>query len=411
MQTIFPEEAGVSGAFLLGWRRRPGSGLAPDNIEQVMTVILKRAYTVAASDSDAALGALTARDGGPKIFEGDAPASFLDNGDFADGLAGWSTTGGAEATAVEGGVTVGRSGGAGDLRRNASFGRQLRERQVRIMVEASADAGLATAFPLLVQSATTSGDATGPAAFPATDAQPALLSTVLALSSGVTAQSLSARLPTLAADGLAVTYAHALVNTVDYESDLVAFKPEADLIVIADAPPLPISIAVNGTIRMSQEAILPLELTGLGWENRVGTTREGQGGDFTAMTQTLPDAFQNVYYNGYRRNRRQGGDVPYLQAGDQIEIVRHDGGRYAFTLPTDTPSLRHQWFIGEGADDPCLWRVRSAAMDLDTLVVEPDRNEAYAVWRAVWPIDLDPDGSGPIPLQNNRRVTVSLGGA
>jgi hypothetical protein len=277
METIFPEADGVSGAFLLGWRRRPGSAAGPDSIEQVITVVVKRAYSVTASASDPAAGGLTPDAGGPVIFEADQPGS--------------------------------------------------------------------------------------------------------------------------------------VPSTVGYESDLVAYKPQGDLIAIADAPPAPLSISVNGTVRMSQATEAVPTLTGLGWEPRVGGTRAAEGGDFLALDQALPDGFENTYYNGYRRAFDQGGPVPYLAPGDQIDVERAGGGRYGFTLPTEVPALRHQWFVGEGVDDPSLWRGRNQPMALDTLVVEPDRDAAYAVWRAVWPVDLDPDGTGPVPLGDNRRLTVTLGGA
>jgi hypothetical protein len=411
METIFPDADGVSGALLLGWRRRPGSGAVPDSIEQVVTVVLKRAYSVTASAVDPASGSLTPDPAGPVIFEGDQPASILTNGDFADGLAGWSTTGGARATAVEGGVALGRSGGAGDLRRTASLGRQLRGRTVRLVVEAAAQAGLAPVLPVLAAGATSSSGGDGPAAFPAEADPPTLLSTFLDLGETVTATGVSVELQTLGVDGDTVTYANALVNTVDYESDLVADKPEGDLVVIADAPPAPLRVFINGTVRMSQAAQAVPALTGLGWEPRVDTVREDEGGDFLTMTQPLPDDFQNLYYNGYRRAFNQGGPVPHLVPGDEVEIERVGGVRYGFTLPTEAPTLRHAWFVGQGVDDPCLWRSRTVPFALDTLVVEPDRDVAYAVWRAVWPVDIDPDGSGPIPLDANRRLTVTLEGA
>ena len=404
METVFPDLPGVSGALLLGWRRRPGSPVSGDNIEQVFSVIVKRAYRVSASASDPGLGFLAPREDGPVIFDADQPGNILENGDFADGLAGWSLTGGASASLGDGVVTITRSGGGGDLRRSIAFGRQLRERGFALSVEAQADAGLPNPGPRLVAGGATGALANDPPLFPVDNP----LSAYARWGAGVSAQTVSVRLPAMGADGQAVTYRKLMVTTVDYESDLVPFKPQADLIVICDAPPLPIDISVAGTVRMSQQA-LPRELTGLAWEDRMDTPREGEGGDFTTMTQPLPDAFQNSYYNGHRRNRRQGGSVPYPQPGQAITLTREGGGVYAFTLPTPGPSLRHEWLAG-GQDDPALWHRRDVAMVLDTLVIEPDRNHAYAVWRAAWPVALDP-GTGPLALDMNRRATVLWEGA
>lgn len=301
--------------------------------------------------------------------------------------------------------------GAGDIRQTAVFGRQLRDRGFGVAIKAEAAAGLAQPRPLIVASSSTVAQVDA-GVFPgAEDSQPVDLGAYGRASAAVTATSLSARYPTLDIDDEIVTYSEAAVTTVEYESDLVPFKPEADLIVIADAPPLPISISVNGTVRFSQESLVPQELTGLGWEDRMDTPREAEGGDFEAMTQALPDDFENSYYNGYRRDRRQGGAVPFLHAGDEVALTLDGGALYGFTLPADVPALRHAWFTGAGKDDPCLWKYRDVAMVLDTLVIEPDRDHAYVVWRACWSVDEDPDGGGPIPFENNREAVVSLQGA
>ena len=395
METIFPDLPGVSGALLIGWRRRPGSAVGSDNIEQVFSVILKRAYRIAG-------GNLQPRADGPAIFEGDQPGNLLQNGDFADGLAGWNATGGASATLGDGVVTLTRNG-TGDLRRSTGFGRQLRDRSFALSVEAQADAGLPNPGPRLVAGGTVGVLADQPAVFPA---GPALLAAAGRWDAGVSSQTVSTRLPAMGADGQAVTYGKVMVTTVEYESDMVPYKPQADLIVICDALPFPVDIAVAGVVRMSQQA-LPHELTGLAWEDRIDTPREAEGGDFTATTQALPDAFENSYYNGHRRDRRQGG-IPYPQPGQAVTITREGGGTYAFTLPATAPVLRHEWFAG-GQDDPALWHRRSLPMALDTLVIEPDRDHAYAVWRAAWPVALDI--GGPVTLDMNRRATVLWEGA
>ena len=410
MDVTFPDLPGVSGMFLLGHRRRPGSGVSGSNIEQVISIIVKRAYTITASDSDPADGLLEPRENGPEIFEGDQPGAFLSNADFSEGLTGWSETGGAQATVTDGVARVLRDGSNGDIRNSESFGRQVRDRGFGFSVEASGDATeplpevrLATSTQSIL-----AGDPDG--TFPDSGDQPVAISGYAAFSGSTAATSLSLRLGTMGTDGLSVDYTNASLSAVEYESDVVPFKPEADLIVILDAPPNPISIAVNGTIRLSQEA-LPQELTGLGWEDRFGTPREAEGGVYVPPpSQQLPNTFNNRYFNGYRRDRRQGSAIPYPPAGAEIEILDANDDLYAFTLTTGAPVATHAWFKGSGDDDPCLWRRRSLDFNLDTLVIEPDRNHAYAVWRAVWPVGEDHDGTGPVPLNNNRDVTVTWEG-
>ena len=308
MNVTFPDRPGLSGTFMLGNRRRPGSPVSGDNIEQVISVIVKRAYTVTASTTDPAGGGLVPRADGPEIFEGDQPGAFLENGDFADGLSGWTETGGAEATAGEESVTILRDGPAGDLRRTAGFGRTLRDRDVGFSVEASADEGLVLPQMLLVAGAQVfdAGDPAPGGTFPVPDSQPVTLSGFAEITSSVSTASV--RLGTLGVDGPSVTYAAASAASIEYETDLVPFKPEADLVVIADGDPVPVSVAVDGVTRMSQAAIIPHTLTGLGWERRFGTARDTDGGVFDPPPpQPLPNTFDNRFYNGYRRDRRQGG--------------------------------------------------------------------------------------------------------
>lgn len=406
MNAVFPETPGLSGAFLQGWRRRPGSGISADNIEEVYAVIVKQAFVVSAN-ADPALGSLSADPDGPVIFEGDQPANLLQNTDFADGGANWATDGGATAVFEDALVELTASG-VGDLRQIASFGRQLRDRRIGISATAVAPAALAAPRPSIVASGVTVTQT------PVQNfgADPLILGNSDISGAGVTATTLSARFPTLAVDDEVLSYSELAVLTTEYESDLVPFKPETDIIVIADGPDLPLSILVNGAERFNQDNFNPDQLTGLGWEDKIETLREGQAGDYTAaLTQALPNDFENLWFNGYRRDALFAGPVPYLAPGDTIAVTRSAGGDYGFTLPDPAPELTHRWFTGTGKDDPCLWRSRALALNLDTLVIEPDRDRAYVVWRACWAIDDPLGGLGPIAPDANREATVTLEGA
>lgn len=405
MDIQFPDHPGLSGRFFPSFRRKAGTAPGPGSIEAVSVLAVKLAYLVQA-DPDPSLGTLTADPDGPVIFEGDQPGIELANAEFADDLAPWLTTGGAAATRADKAVTLSRIG-AGDLRQAANFGRQSRDRGFGLSVKASGDEGLVTPRPSLLAGAIPGATVNSPVNFPAADKQPVLMSAYGRFPAGATASFGTLRLPTMGVDGQDVTYREPVLTTVDYESDMVPLKPEADLIVIADAPPLPMALAVNGVTRLSQAALPVKELTGLAWEDRQDDLRKDEGGDFATMTQDLPDAFSNSYYNGYRRTRRQVPAIAYLTPGDQILLTRESGPAYGFTLPPDTPVAVQGWFTGDGPDDPCLWRSRPIPMALDTLVVEPDRNRAYTVWRAAWPPEFDP----AVPQDALRRITVTLQGS
>lgn len=408
MNTEFPETPGLSGAFLLGWRKPVGAAAGDTTLEQTISIIVKQAYDITASDSDPALGSLTPRADGPEIFEGDFQANLLENPDFSDGASDWQATGGALPVYEDEKLILGRDSD-GDVRQTFDFGRQMRDRGFGISILAEGIHGQATPQPELVAGGTQLVQVNS-ASFPEADKQPIALGAYVRTTALTSAQTASARFPAMAANSETVTYLEATITSVLYESDLVPFKPEADVVVIADAPPIPVSISINGVIRYSQSGIAPQELTGLGWEERLKAPRKSEFGDVDAMTQSLPDDFQNLYFNGYRRNRRQGGHVPFMAVGDTVELIRDGGDAYGFTLPSEAPHLRHSWYIGHGVDDICLWRHRDVAMVLDTLVIEPDRDHAYAVWRACWPIDLDPDGNGPIPFDANRAAQITMVG-
>lgn len=198
-------------------------------------------------------------------------------------------------------------------------------------------------------------------------------------------------------------------DVVTYESDLAAWKPEGDIIVVAGAGPIPLTVALNGTVRMSQP-IATATLAGLAWEPKVDTPREAEAGTLDPAPEgQLPPDFDNRYFNGYARAHRVGGAIPHLAPDDEVTLTRAGNDVYAFTMPASRPVVRHEWFAGNGVDDPSLWRARDVAMALDTLVIEPAGNLATTVWRAVWPAAFDPgDGSGPVSLGNNRQLTVRL---
>lgn len=405
MDVQFPDHPGLSGSFFPSFRRRAGSAPGPGSIEAVSVLAVKLAYIIEA-DPDPDFGQLVPEEGGPVIFEGDQFGIALTDPEFASELDNWQETGGATARFADNVVTLSRIG-AGDLRQEANFGRQVRDRGFGLSVKASGVAGLATPRPSLLAGAFPGATVASPATFPATGQQPALMSAYGRFPAGATASFVTLRLPTMGADGQEVSYTEPTLTAVDFESDMVPLKPEADLIVIADAPPLPMTLAVNGVTKLSQTALPDKELTGLAWEDRQSDPRKAEGGDFAAMTQALPDAFQNLYYNGYRRDRRQGGAVQHLTPGDKILVTRDSGPAYGFTLPPDTPVAVQSWFTGDGLDDPCLWKSRPIPMALDTLVVEIDRNRAYTVWRATWPPEFDP----AVPQDALRTITVTLQGS
>ena len=190
-------------------------------------------------------------------------------------------------------------------------------------------------------------------------------------------------------------------TTLLYEHDLAAYKPEGDLIVLGYAGAAGSNnnrvVRVNGTTYLSRRTLsstfLPPEKSLFGWEERVGETRERekQAGTYPPPPQeALPPDFDNRFYNGYRRDAANT-PLAYLPAAAQIEIERGSSVTYSFRLAGDTAAASYFTYRGSGPDDKDHWQQTSVPMHLDTLVIEPEKNRCYAVWRGVWPYDSRPE--------------------
>ncbi|MFZ5961669.1 DUF2169 domain-containing protein [Thalassococcus sp. BH17M4-6] len=407
MNSVFPETPGFSGAFLQGWRRRPGSGVAPDNAEEVYAVIVKQAWIVS-PDADPAVGTVAPDPDGPEVFEEDQMTNLLRNADFADAGLHWSEPANADVAFGEGEVTLTSTAGAEDLSQVISFGTELRDRRLGASAKAAAANTPAAPVLRLELGADTLESEAGLTIDP-----DIVLGTSALIAANSNEVQMTAAFPSLAVDGEALTYSELVVQHLQYESDLVPYKPEADIIVAARSGPVPLEVRVNGATRFEQPAAGAV-LSGLGWEHKVDSPREAEAGDMGGLgvpPPHLPQDFENSYFNGYRRGAALPVAQAYLQPGDRIVVTRDGVDDYGFALPDAFPELTHKWFTGTGKDDPCLWRSRAVALNLDTLVIEPDRDRAYAVWRACWAIDDPLGGFGPIPADQNREALVTLEGA
>ena len=200
------------------------------------------------------------------------------------------------------------------------------------------------------------------------------------------------------------------VTALRYEHDLAPCKPEGDVIVLGFT-------GIEGTnlVRVNSDIWLQrdVSLNGngrdkalFGWEPRVHSDREVLAGKFSEdpndyppewpVTQPgrdpLPDNFQNVFYNGYLRSAAQQAAAipfPHLPADAQITIERGDTDvdLYGFTLANEVVTARYFYYSGTGLDRENRWQGRDVPVNLDTLVIEPEEDRCYAVWRGVWDFD------------------------
>lgn len=178
------------------------------------------------------------------------------------------------------------------------------------------------------------------------------------------------------------------ILTLRYEHDLASFKPEGDVVVLGFAEAGPCAVRVNGATRLQRTVLSALEKALLGWEPRGDAARLGQAGTQPPPEgQSLPPDFDNRFYNGYLRAARHLAASPFLAANAEVEIDRNGVVDYAFTLPSDTASAAYFFHAGVMPDEEKCWQRVPVAMNLDTLVAEPESDRCYVVWRGVWDFD------------------------
>lgn len=139
------------------------------------------------------------------------------------------------------------------------------------------------------------------------------------------------------------------------------------------------------------------------WQPRAGYAGSEDGREDADESFGLPSDFQFDFYNGAH---------PYLQVdeylgGDEeIELRHFTPDEYRqFSLPGSTPEVNIERYTGPGADGdiegeaPGEKRTRTerVAMNLDTLVLLPDEDEFFLVWR----------GRTSLPEQNLEDLDLS----
>ncbi|MGA1870558.1 MAG: hypothetical protein ACMUJM_18640 [bacterium] len=213
------------------------------------------------------------------------------------------------------------------------------------------------------------------------------------------------------------------ITTLRYEHDLAPFKPEVDLIVLGftDAAG-ECSVEVNNDIWFTRT----LSINGarqkamFGWEPRVNNEhpeyRQDMAGSFSEEGDDYPpqwpvtdptrdplpgepDPFNNIFFNGYRRSTFDGtltASTPFLfenlPESAQIRIKQGNGNDYGFSLRGDTSSATYSYYNGTGLDTQDNWQSEPVTMNIDTLVIEPEKNRCYIVWRGVWNFDKHNEG-------------------
>lgn len=428
METLFPTTLGYDGFFLVGFRKTAGA-----ITQRAGTVILKRTY-----DVDPVAGLSTPSSQALPIFLQDSPDNFVENSDFSGVANGvpiaWR---GESATiAVEAGQGVSDkalrvTGPAhGRVIQTLTFDEPVGGRQFLLSfsakslpvggairnVQLEVDDGL----PICVINAPVTTLMTR---FFATGVWP---TTVQAKEMRVVLRMATNTALTVYYDRVQVEERNHLTRwdaktTLRYEHDLVPFKPQGDVVVLGFSDIAGVSkVQVNNTTWF--ESLLSLTdgrvKAMFGWEPRVNDAndmlRQKKAGGFSPNPDHYPlqwpftdpvrdplpggpadsrsPAFDNIFYNGYPRQAARLTFIPYLPDGAEIRIERGSGNPYRFRLGRETVSATFFTYSGTGLDNENTWQRTAVTMNRDTLVIEPERNRCYAVWRGVWPFDEHPEG-------------------
>jgi hypothetical protein len=194
------------------------------------------------------------------------------------------------------------------------------------------------------------------------------------------------------------------LSNLRYEHDLMPYKPEADLIVqgFTDVPPpgsgatSDCRVFVNGAKWLQRLLNAAPDTALFGWEPRDDGPRKAEGAfpddpDDYPLEPPLPPGFNNRYYNGYSRTARVPATLPYYAPGSEVFVERDGAADYGFTLRNESVTVTVHVYSGKGPDKESRWMRKPVAVNLDTLVIEPDEDRCYVVWRGVWQYDEFPE--------------------
>lgn len=422
METIFPEDIGFTGMFIIGMRKSPAG-----NTQRCGVAIVKRTYAI----HPGAHTISPASESLP-IFMKDLPDNVVRNSDFeSDLLDGennpidWVPHDCTIAQGADSSHPLDVSGQPyARITQTVEFDEPLGGRTFTFSMSIRSDA-----------SATVSGiqleaDGTSPLCQISTTTT-AVEKTVSATGvwpASVSATSMLVVLRTAHEYGRHVFYDSVQVEQRNYrtqwnpseifryEHDMAPFKPTPDCIVSGYARTAGLHrLRINGSIQMEQTVVTtaPPEKALFGWESRLATdpehpsagSRQADGGDFSSVTaeDPLPVLFQNTYYNGYMRSALQSTALNrYLKSDDTVTIeIPGPTNDYRFSLYGETVSALLQVYSGSGDDSEETWQTIAVPMNIDTLVIEPEINRCSLVWRGVWNFT-------DYAEQNYRRLTVGV---
>lgn len=215
-------------------------------------------------------------------------------------------------------------------------------------------------------------------------------------------------------------------SLVTHESDMAVYKPRADLVVLGHYQLNDVCEAIvtgaSGTDETwfsrsgspaSKTLVLPaapgsggtvtVELADLdarenmfGWEQRIFDARRDAAVDADFEPPASAPVSDNLFFNAYRRDFAQGAfPKNQFDTASRVRINRDPlpagSDSVDFFLGNEIVSAKLYLYHGRGPDKPRYWCCEPInEVRLDTLVITPDEDEAYVLWRGSWAYDLYP---------------------
>ncbi len=204
------------------------------------------------------------------------------------------------------------------------------------------------------------------------------------------------------------------LKITDHESDIAVYKPKADLIVkgsysVENSYTASVTSPGNSEqIWFERPVALPDDEDAaanmFGWEQRWTDARKSLGDvPYLEPNDTEPDYtnFDNEFFNAYRRDFVESGfPLNRFEPGSTITLRQTPDGSStssvveSFSLGNENISAKLYFHHKGSIDKEVHWCCRNIdEFKLDTLVVTPSQNTAYAVWRGVWDYDEYPQES------------------
>lgn len=402
METVFPTDPGYAGFFLVGFRKVLNPATATIETQRTGTVILKRTYDINPSATNPPTGSILPSASPLPVFIQDQPEGLLHNGDFeADLFDGegnpvdWQPAVGVTIAQIvdpadeENHLLQVMGSANGEVIQTITFPKQVARREFTFSFAAKADQATAITGARLQADGNVICDISRPLT---TELQNFSQTAIWPV--GVTTHEVQVVLRMAGDTARTIFYDNIAVQSIVYEHDLAPFKPEGDIFILISSTPDPISVMVDTEEWLRSLTLPPNDLNVFGWEVRGQNPRKAEGAfpdDKNAypLPGPLPDDFDNLYYNGYRRNARAAAlsQLPYLPATAAIVVERDGGDIYSFILNGETITAHYEYYSGLGLDKESRWQKRTIEINLDTLVIEPDENRCYVIWRGVWNFD------------------------